>query len=87
MPTAGGRKLKKEGKTGDTKEVIAEMKVKREEEDDERVCLPWQEGRKQNIWLLATTNKSWPVKCHGVDKGVDLPNWQKVKQVKDVTDG
>jgi hypothetical protein len=36
---------------------------------------------------LATTNKSWPVKCHSVDKGVDVPNWQKVKQVKDVTDG
>jgi hypothetical protein len=28
MPTAGGRKRKKEGKLSDTKEVIAEMKRK-----------------------------------------------------------
>jgi hypothetical protein len=28
MPTAGGRKRKKEGKTGDVKEVIAETKSK-----------------------------------------------------------
>ena len=29
IPTAGGRKRKKEGKTDDTRAVIAEMKVKR----------------------------------------------------------
>jgi hypothetical protein len=36
---------------------------------------------------LATENRSWQVKCHCVDKGLELPNWQKVVQVKDFTDG
>jgi hypothetical protein len=49
---------------------------------------PRNEGQKTGEMTLATADKSWQVKCHGVDKSVDLPNWQEaVKQVKDVTDG
>jgi hypothetical protein len=86
MPTAGGRKREKGGKTGDAKEVIAEMKS--ETRRGRRASVLAMARRTETEYMtLATTNKSWLVKCHGVDKGVDLRNWQKVMQVKDFTDG
>jgi hypothetical protein len=57
--------VKKEGKTGDAKEVIAEMKSKTASE----MSSPRKEGQKTEEMTLATTDKSWQVKCHSVDKG------------------
>jgi hypothetical protein len=64
IPTAGGRKRKKGGKTGDAKEAIAEMNSKTVIE----MSSPRKEEQKTEM-TLATTDKCWQGKCHSVDKG------------------
>jgi len=51
ISTAGGRKRKRERKTGDTEVPIAEMKVKQEEKSGERDVFAKEKRTERTKWL------------------------------------